>query len=64
MCNGYGGTEFGNPVLSWDKITRDDWSWFRIREDANVRFEDQRDGMYELVVVVSDHYYVGSQGWY
>ena len=59
LCNGYGGTEFGNPVLPWDRIPRTstkpdpDWYWFRVAEDANVRFEPQGDGSYELVVLVS-----------
>lgn len=59
LCNGYGGTEFGNPVLPWDRIPREstepdtDWYWYRVAEDANLRFEPQGDGSYELVVVVS-----------
>ena len=53
LCNGYGGTEFGNPMLSWDRIPRDqDWYYFHFAPDANVRFESQGDGTYELVVVV------------
>lgn len=55
LCNGYGGTEFGNPTVPWDQIPRDDdWFWFRFRPNSNMRFESQGDGTYELVVVVSD----------
>ena len=58
LCNGYGGTEFGNPMLPWDQIPRDDdWYWFRFKETSNVRFEDQGDGTYELVVFVRLKYF-------
>lgn len=59
LVNGYGGTEFGSPCLSWDKIpwtsTKPDpeWSWYRFADDGCTRFEAQGDGTYELIVVVS-----------
>ncbi|KIP12212.1 hypothetical protein PHLGIDRAFT_508051 [Phlebiopsis gigantea 11061_1 CR5-6] len=59
LCNGYGGTEFGNPMLAWDKIPRDeDWYYFHFAPDANVRFENQGDGTYELVVVQTERYHL------
>ena len=59
LSNGYGGTEVGNPVLPWGRVPRSsvapdpDWYWFRVAPGANVRFEAQGDGQYELVVLVS-----------
>lgn len=55
IFNGYGGTEFGNPTLPWDKVPFDgDWYWFHFKDASNMRFESQGDGTYELVVDVSD----------
>ena len=57
LRNLYGGTEFGAPVVQWYRIPRTipdvDWFWYRFDEDANVRFESQGDGTFELVVIVS-----------
>ena len=53
LRNGYGGTEFGNPPLSWDKIPQPDldWYWHYI-QSPNMVFESQGDGTFELVINV------------
>ncbi|KIP12189.1 hypothetical protein PHLGIDRAFT_371020 [Phlebiopsis gigantea 11061_1 CR5-6] len=64
LANGYGGTEFGSPMLPWDRVPRSsgapdgDWYWFRVAPVANVRFEPQGDGQFELVVVETDGYHL------
>ncbi|EKM52251.1 uncharacterized protein PHACADRAFT_260494 [Phanerochaete carnosa HHB-10118-sp] len=63
LRNGYGGTEFGNPVVPWDKIPRTstrtdpDWAWFRVPVDApHIKWENQGDGTYELVIYEIEGY--------
>lgn len=59
LRNVYGGTEFGAPMLAWDKIPRSstrpdpDWHWYWILDSPDIRWDLQGDGTYELVVVVS-----------
>ncbi|EKM52250.1 uncharacterized protein PHACADRAFT_211524 [Phanerochaete carnosa HHB-10118-sp] len=63
LRNGYGCTEIGNPMVSWDKLPRTstktdpDWVWFRVPVDApHIKLESQGDGTYELVIYEIEGY--------
>ena len=59
LYGGYGGSEFGNPTLSWDELPDGelrhhvDWQWLRFSKAANTVLDHQGDGTYELVIYVS-----------
>ena len=57
LRNGYGGTEFGNPPLPWDRLPQPDpdWYWHYITY-PNMVLDPQGDGTYELVINVSLRY--------
>lgn len=61
VFSGYGGTEIGDPMKSWDETPgslapleiRTDFNYMEVSRDRDVKFEPQGDGTYELVVYVS-----------
>jgi hypothetical protein len=52
--SGYGGTEFGIPVLMPDKkdIADGDWPWMRFADNVKIRWAPQGDNAYECQVLV------------
>lgn len=59
MFSLYGATEFGAPMRApWSREASDtggfdpDWEYCQVSDVATVRWEDQGDGTYELVVLV------------
>ncbi|GJE97028.1 acetyl-CoA synthetase-like protein [Phanerochaete sordida] len=60
---GYGGGEFGNPIVSWDEVSSaalrsPDWKWYRFSAEPDVRMIPQGDGTYELVIYETDEFKV------
>ncbi|KAF9223056.1 putative nonribosomal peptide synthetase [Gyrodon lividus] len=55
--SGYGGTEFGGPVLSHteEHIADGDWLWMRFADHVKIRWEPQGDGTYECQVLTTEN---------
>ncbi|KAF8121589.1 acetyl-CoA synthetase-like protein [Boletus edulis] len=53
---GYGGTEFGMPIIAANKqdIADGDWMWMRFADDQNIRWVPQGDDTYELQILSTD----------
>ncbi|KAF9223046.1 acetyl-CoA synthetase-like protein [Gyrodon lividus] len=54
--SGYGGTEFGGPVLTHTKgdIVDGDWLWMRFADNVKIRWAPQGDGTYECQVLTTE----------
>ncbi|KAF8840152.1 acetyl-CoA synthetase-like protein [Paxillus ammoniavirescens] len=52
----YGGTEFGNPVLSPNKkdVADGDWLWMRFADNVKIRWAPQGDDTYECQVLTTE----------
>ena len=61
IYSGYGGTEFGSPMKTWDETPGSlapleidpDWNYKQVSRFISTRWEAQGDGTFELVVLVS-----------
>lgn len=60
MYSGYGGTEFGSPMKTWDETPGSlapleidsEWNYKQVSKFVSVRWEPQGDGKFELIILV------------